>query len=46
MPLAVSYKVVTQPKMNLTKQRVSAAVHRLTAFGLTTSQNAQIIFCS
>jgi hypothetical protein len=26
MPLAVSYKVATQPKMNSTKQRVSASL--------------------
>jgi hypothetical protein len=42
MPLAVYYKIVTQPKMNLTKLRVSAAVNMLTALGLTTFQNAQI----
>jgi hypothetical protein len=42
MPLAVSYKIVTHSKMNRTKQRVSAAVHMLTALGLTTFRNAQI----
>jgi len=38
----MSYKIVTQPKMNRTKQKVSAAVHMLTALGLATFQNAQI----
>jgi len=44
MPLAVSYKIVTQPKMNRTKQKVSAVVRMLTALGLTAFQNAQIKF--
>jgi len=44
MPLALSYKVVTQTKMNRTKQKVSAAVRMLTALGLTTFQNSQINF--
>lgn len=44
MPLAVSYKIVTQPKMNRTKKKVSAAVGMLTALGLTAFQNAPISF--
>jgi hypothetical protein len=48
MPLAVLYKIATQPKMNLIKERVSACANTTAiAFyykllGLTTFQNPQI----
>jgi hypothetical protein len=42
MPLALTYKIITQPEMNRTKQKVSAAVQMLTALVLTILQNAQI----